>query len=65
VAGPHLSDDVVGQVSEMYGRFPYPSPLEHGLGLKELRNLLATFSRENGYELAGKSVLDEGAGKSR
>jgi len=57
-----VSDDVVGQVSEMYGRFPYPSPLEHGLGLKELRNLLTIFSRENRYELAGKSVLDAGTG---
>jgi len=57
-----VNDDLVTHVSEIYGRFPYPSPLEHGLGLRELRNLLTIFSRENGYRLDGKSVLDVGTG---
>lgn len=55
-------DDLTKQVSEMYAKFPYPSPEGRGRKLKELRNLLTIFSMENSYELKGKSVLDAGTG---
>lgn len=55
-------DELTRQVSEMYTKFPYPSPQARGLKLKELRNLLTIFSMENRYDLKGKSVLDAGTG---
>lgn len=55
-------DDVTRSVSEMYARFPYPSPQAGGAKLKELVNLLKIFSLENGYDLAGKTILDAGTG---
>ena len=55
-------DDVTRQVSEMYARFPYPSPQGRGRKLKELRNLLTLFSLENRYDFRGKQVLDAGTG---
>jgi SAM-dependent methyltransferase len=55
-------DDVTRQVSEMYTKFPYPSPQGHGRKLKELLNLLKLFSLENRYDFKGKRVLDAGTG---
>jgi len=55
-------DDVTRSVSEMYAKFPYPSPQAGGAKLKELVNLLKLFSMENRYDLAGKTVLDAGTG---
>ncbi len=55
-------DDVTRQVSEMYAKFPYPSPKGQGRKLKELRNLLTLFSLENRYDFKGKQVLDAGTG---
>lgn len=42
-------DEITRRVSEMYGRFPYPSPESGTKKLKELSNLLTIFSRETGY----------------
>lgn len=55
-------DELTKRVSEMYAKFPYPSPQARNPKLKELRNLLAIFSMENRYDLKGKSVLDAGTG---
>src|SRR5436190_3145854 len=55
-------DELTRQVSEMYGKYPYPSPQAKSLKLKELRNLLSIFSMENGYDMKSKSVLDAGTG---
>lgn len=55
-------DDITRKVSEMYSKFPYPSPQAHGRKLRELVNLLKIFAAETGYHLAGKSVLDAGTG---
>jgi len=54
--------DVTRRISEMYGRFPYPSPVRRRRRLRELANLLAIFCRETGYRLEGKKVLDAGTG---
>jgi len=55
-------DDITRKVSEMYEKFPYPSPQAHSRKLRELANLLSIFSMEVGYELRGKRVLDAGTG---
>jgi len=55
-------DDVTRQVSEMYAKFPYPSPQGRGRKLKELYNLLKLFSLENRFDFSGKRVLDAGTG---
>jgi len=55
-------DDITRKVSEMYARFPYPSPRAHGRRLRELANLLKIFGAETQYDLSGKSVLDAGTG---
>jgi len=55
-------DDITRKVSEMYAKFPYPSPQAHGRKLRELVNLLKIFGVETGYDLSGKSVLDAGTG---
>src|SRR5437879_7397805 len=55
-------DNVTRKVSEMYERFPYPSPQPQGRKLKELANLLKLFCLETSYDLNGKSVLDAGTG---
>lgn len=55
-------DELTRQVSDMYARFPYPSPQGRGRKLKELRNLLTIFSLENRYDFRGKRVLDAGTG---
>jgi SAM-dependent methyltransferase len=55
-------DDITQQVSEMYAKFPYPSPQARGGKFRELVNLLKLFSREAQYDLDGKSVLDAGTG---
>lgn len=55
-------DDTTRKVSNMYAKFPYPSPQPRSRKLKELANLLAIFSRETGYDLKGKTVLDAGTG---
>ena len=36
-------DEVTAKVSDMYSRFPYPSPQAAGRKLKELYNLLKIF----------------------
>jgi SAM-dependent methyltransferase len=55
-------DDITREVSEMYAKFPYPSPRAAGRKLKELANLLRIFCTETRYSLNGKSVLDAGTG---
>jgi SAM-dependent methyltransferase len=55
-------DDITQQVSEMYAKYPYPSPQARGGKFKELVNLLKLFSMEAQYDLDGKSVLDAGTG---
>ena len=55
-------DDTTRKVSDMYAKFPYPSPQARGRKLKELANLLSIFCREVGYDLKGKIVLDAGTG---
>ena len=55
-------DDLTKQVSDMYAKFPYPSPQGRAHKLKELRNLLTIFSLENQYNFKGKTVLDAGTG---
>jgi SAM-dependent methyltransferase len=55
-------DDITRQVSEMYAKFPYPSPQAQGRKLKELVNLLKIFGVETRYDWNGKSVLDAGTG---
>lgn len=55
-------DAITRTVSEMYARFPYPSPQAQGRRLKELVSLLKLFSIETGYNFQGKSVLDVGTG---
>ena len=55
-------DDITQKVGEMYEKLPYPSPLTRGRKLRELVNLLTIFTRETGYDLAGKTVLDAGTG---
>jgi len=55
-------DELTRQVSDMYGKYPYPLPHAKGSNLKELRNLLAIFSMENRFDFRGKSVLDAGTG---
>jgi SAM-dependent methyltransferase len=55
-------DDITRKVSEMYARYPYPSPQPRGRKLKELANLLKLFCLETRYRLDGKSVLDAGTG---
>jgi SAM-dependent methyltransferase len=55
-------DDTTRKVSNMYAKFPYPSPQPRGRKLKELANLLSIFSRETGYDFKGKTVLDAGTG---
>jgi SAM-dependent methyltransferase len=55
-------DDTTRKVSEMYAKFPYPSPQARRRKLKELANLLSIFSMETRYDFSGKSVLDAGTG---
>ena len=55
-------DDTTRKVSDMYAKFPYPSPKADGRRLKELANLLSIFCKEVGYDLKGKNVLDAGTG---
>ncbi|MDX2031255.1 MAG: methyltransferase domain-containing protein [Blastocatellia bacterium] len=55
-------DEITRRVSEMYDRFPYPSPEMGTKKLKELSNLLTIFSRETGFDFRGKRVLDAGTG---
>jgi SAM-dependent methyltransferase len=55
-------DETTRKVSEMYERFPYPSPQSGGRKLKELASLLTFFCAETGYRLSGKCVLDAGTG---
>lgn len=55
-------DDTTRKVSEMYAKFPYPSPQPRSRKLRELANLLSIFSKEAGYDLKGKTVLDAGTG---
>lgn len=55
-------DDITRRVSEMYARFPYPSPNARGRRLTELANLLSLFSLEAGYDFRGKRILDAGTG---
>ena len=55
-------DEITRRVSEMYDRFPYPSPEMGTKKLKELSNLLGIFSRETGFDFRGKRVLDAGTG---
>jgi SAM-dependent methyltransferase len=57
-----MMDDITRRVSEMYAKFPYPSPQAQGRKLKELVNLLKIFGVETGYDWNGKSVLDAGTG---
>lgn len=56
------TEEITRRVSEMYERFPYPSPETGTKKLKELSNLLTIFSRETGYAFGGKRVLDAGTG---
>jgi len=55
-------DDTTRKISNMYGRFPYPSPQPRRRRLTELVNLLKIFCAETRYDLRGKSVLDAGTG---
>jgi SAM-dependent methyltransferase len=55
-------DAITLNVSEMYTKYPYPSPQAKGRKLKELSTLLRLFCMETGYQLGGKSVLDAGTG---
>jgi SAM-dependent methyltransferase len=55
-------DKITQRVSDMYSRFPYPSPEKGKKKLKELSNLLTIFSRETGYDFRNKKVLDAGTG---
>jgi SAM-dependent methyltransferase len=55
-------DPTTKRISDMYDRFPYPSPERGAKKLKELSNLLTIFSRETGFSFDGKSVLDAGTG---
>jgi SAM-dependent methyltransferase len=55
-------DNITRQVSEMYAKFPYPSPKATGRNLRELADLLEIFCAETLYDLNGKSVIDAGTG---
>jgi SAM-dependent methyltransferase len=55
-------DDITRQVSEMYTKFPYPSPQATDRQLKELADLLEIFCAETLFDLSGKSVIDAGTG---
>lgn len=55
-------DELTRQVSEMYAKFPYPSPQAGRRRLRELQSLLTIFSLENRYDFKGKTVLDAGTG---
>ena len=55
-------DEITRKVSDMYAKFPYPSPQPRGRKLKELANLLKIFCAETRYDMKGKSVLDVGTG---
>jgi SAM-dependent methyltransferase len=55
-------DNITRQVSEMYAKYPYPSPQARGRKFNELANLLKLFCRETQYDLDGKSILDAGTG---
>ncbi len=55
-------DEMTRSVSDMYTRFPYPSPTKGRRKYKELSNLLAVFSLESGVDLGGKKILDAGTG---
>jgi SAM-dependent methyltransferase len=55
-------DNITRQVSEMYAKFPYPSPQAAGRTLKELADLLEIFCAETLYDLNGKSAIDAGTG---
>lgn len=56
------TEEITRRVSEMYDRFPYPSPETGTRKLKELSNLLTIFSLETGYDFRAKRVLDAGTG---
>jgi SAM-dependent methyltransferase len=56
-------DDVIThKVSDMYKKYPYPSPATELAQTNELLNLLRIFELESKIKLDGKKILDAGSG---